>query len=177
MGVSFDPRKAHLTQLKGDIEVMLTWIDDTRALLMRPAFRLVMTGAIFVVMEPVAHEWNDQDRDNFTPQLTKSQRRKLKYLPRDVQKAFLTELAHSGLGVRAAKACMVLGIEPSQANCFRIIGIVNSMLPELARMPSAPPPEYLPGVYGHSILSADGAPIAHEDIRVERHAPSYAPTR
>jgi hypothetical protein len=75
---------------------------------------------------------------------------------------------------KASKACEVLGLEPTPTNCRRIAGIVIDGIPDLVRMPSAPPPEYLRGAIGQMILKEAGKTIAGEDIRVEKEGASYA---
>lgn len=75
---------------------------------------------------------------------------------------------------KALKACEVLGLEPTPTNCRRIAGIVIDGIPDLIRMPSAPPPEYLRGAIGQMILKEAGKTIAGEDIRVEKEGASYA---
>jgi hypothetical protein len=74
---------------------------------------------------------------------------------------------------RAMKACEVLGLEPSKPNWFRIAKIIHDGLPDLVRMPSSPPPEYLAGAMGQMILKEAGKVIAGEDIRVEKEGASY----
>ena len=143
MSVSIDLRKAHLHRPYGDILAVFSWINDERALFLIPRYR---KGAPwYVVMEPAAHTWSDQDRAN---------------IPLVVRKS--------------AKACEVLGIEPSPMNCRRIAGIVNDAIPDLIQMPSAPPTEYHRTSHGQLILRANGQELAAEDIRVEREGVSYA---
>ena len=77
------------------------------------------------------------------------------------------------LARRAAKACDVLGIEPSTANWVRIATIIHEGLPDLIRMPSAPMPEYLRGSMGQMILKEAGQVVAGEDIRVEKEGVLY----
>ena len=98
----------------------------------------------FVVMESAAYTWDDEDAGN---------------IPQVVRKA--------------AKACEVLGIEPSPWNCRRIAGLVIDGLPDLIRMPSTPPAEYHRASFGHMELRADGEVLAHEDIRLEKEGATY----
>lgn len=95
----------------------------------------------FVVMESAAFSWDDENPQN------------------------VAEVAR-----KAMKACDVLGIEPSARNARRIAGIVIDGLPDLIRMPSAPPTEYLKTGFGEMHLSADGERIASDVIRVEKDA-------
>ena len=67
---------------------------------------------------------------------------------------FLRELMRSGIEQRAATACYELGIEPSRINVHRLIGIVNSALPDLLKMPSAPPASASSGSARYSAGSA-----------------------
>jgi hypothetical protein len=171
MGVSIDLRKAHLSRQYGDILAVLSWMNDGRALFLIPALR--RRAPWFIVLEQAAHEWNDQDRENFLPKLTGGQRRKLTQFPKAVADAFVAELAQSGLHARASKACEVLGIEASTINVHRVIGIVNDMLPELIRMPSAPPREHHRGSFGYAELRADGELLTGRDITVEDEGAAY----
>lgn len=77
------------------------------------------------------------------------------------------------LARQCVTACDVLGIEPNTANWSRIASIINESLPDLIRMPSAPPAEYLRGSFGHMELRADGQLIAGQDVRIEREGVSY----
>jgi len=98
----------------------------------------------FVVMESAAYTWDDMDARNVPV-----------------------------VAAKAAKACEVLGIEPSPWNCRRIAGMVIDGLPELIRMPSAPPKEYHRASFGHMELRGDGDLIAAEDIRIEKEGVTY----
>jgi hypothetical protein len=77
------------------------------------------------------------------------------------------------LARQCAKACEVLGMEPSRANWVRLASIIHEGLPDLIRMPSAPPAEYLRPAFGSMELRADGQVLAGEDIRVEREGATY----
>ncbi|MBI5255421.1 MAG: hypothetical protein HY855_02900 [Burkholderiales bacterium] len=171
MGAQIDLSKAWLSRTYGDITAVFSWFNDQRALFLIPTLRA--RAPWFIVLEPVAHEWNDQDRDNFVPQLTGGQRRRLERLPKPVRDAFLADLQRSGLKLRATQACDVLGIEPSDMNVHRIISIVNDALPDLVRMPSAPAKEFRPGTFGHLELRADGQLMGGEEIRLEREGVAY----
>lgn len=62
MGVSIDLRKAHSAHQYGDLNLVLSWINEERAMFIIPAFR---KGAPwFIIMEKAAFEWNDQDKEN-----------------------------------------------------------------------------------------------------------------
>lgn len=75
---------------------------------------------------------------------------------------------------KAAKACEVLGIEPSPHNCRRIAGIIIDGLPDLITMPSSPPQEFYKTSFGSMILRADGQEIAGDEIRLEKEGTTYA---
>jgi hypothetical protein len=77
------------------------------------------------------------------------------------------------LARQCATACDVLGLEPSKVNWVRLATIINEGLPDLVRMPSAPPPELMRASVGRMELRADGQPIAGEDIRLETEGVSY----
>jgi hypothetical protein len=171
MGASIDLRKAHLSRQHGDILAVLSWINDKRALFLIPALR--QRAPWFIVMEEAAFEWNADDRENFTPKLTPWQRRKLEKLAGPVRQGFMAELAQSGLNARAAKACDVLGIEPSRINVHRIISIVNDALEDLVRMPSAPPVAQLPGSFGTLQVREAGRVMSATDIRLEEEGVRY----
>lgn len=98
----------------------------------------------FIVMEQAAHEWDDRD-------------------------PLMVMMVIS----RAIKACEVLGFEPTPSNARKIIRIVNDAIPELVQMPSSPPVEFKPGTVGSMLLRADGKPIAHDDIRIEKAGVTY----
>lgn len=78
------------------------------------------------------------------------------------------------LAHQCAKACDVLGIEPSKANWVRVATIINEGLPDLVRMPSAPERELQKHAIGEMKLIADGQQIAGEDIRLEKDVATYA---
>lgn len=98
----------------------------------------------FIVMESASFSWDDSDRRN---------------IPTVVKKSM--------------KACEVLGIEGSPHNCRRVAGIIIDGLPDLIRMPSAPPQEFHRASYGNLLLKADGVPMASEEIRVEKEGVTY----
>lgn len=98
----------------------------------------------YVVMEGAAYSWDDSVSTN------------------------VAQVAR-----KATQACNVLGIEPSPTNCRRIAGIVIDGLPDLIRMPSAPPKEFYRASHGQLLLRADGQDMAAEDIRVEKEGVTY----
>lgn len=77
------------------------------------------------------------------------------------------------LARQCVTACEVLGIEPSRANWVRVAGIIHDGLPDLVKMPSAPPAEFHRGSYGEMTLRADGQVLAQQDIRIEREGATY----
>lgn len=98
----------------------------------------------FVVVESAAFSWDDHDPKNIVNVVQKS-----------------------------AKACEVLGIEPTPINCRRIAGIVIDGLPDLIRMPAKPPTEFHRASFGRMELRADGQTLAEEDIKVEKEGVTY----
>lgn len=98
----------------------------------------------YIVMESAAYTWDDMDAKN---------------VPIVVAKA--------------GKACEVLGIEPTPWNCKRLAGIIIDGLPDLVRMPSSPPTEYLRSSFGKMELRANGEVIAGDDIRIEKEGATY----
>lgn len=77
------------------------------------------------------------------------------------------------LAQSAIKACEVLGIEPSKPNWVRIATIIHEGLPDLVRMPSAPPPEFHDANFGEMHLKANGEIIASNTIQVEKEGVTY----
>jgi hypothetical protein len=137
MAISIDLRRAHASYKFGDLTIVLSWLNDERAMFFVPHVR---KGAPwFVIREPSAFEWSDQDPDN---------------------RIYLMD--------RAAKACDVLGIEPNQRNCFRIITIVNNLMQELVRMPSVQPPEQHKASLGTFRIMAGDELVHEDDIRLDK---------
>ena len=98
----------------------------------------------FVIKESAAYEWDDSTRDGAAEVIR-----------------------------RSIKACEVLGMEPTRQNINRISSLVINRLPELIRMPSAPPVEFHRQSFGEIKLLADGQLVASEDIRVEKEGVRY----
>lgn len=98
----------------------------------------------YVVMEGAAYTWDDHDPKN-VPQVAR----------------------------KAAKCCEVLGLEPSMRNVQRMAALIVDALPDLVRMPSSPPKDYVRGSFGTMQLMADGVQVAGEDIRFEQEGASY----
>lgn len=58
MGVQLDPRKAHKALVVGDVLMILTWVNDERAMVLMPAHR--RQGAPwFVILESAAFKYDD----------------------------------------------------------------------------------------------------------------------
>lgn len=72
------------------------------------------------------------------------------------------------------KACKVLGMEPNDANSYRIGCIIDEGIPDLIRIPTQPEREVTGKKYGELKVMANGTQIGGEDIRVENEVPSYA---
>lgn len=62
MGVSLDPRKAHSAHKYGDLNIILSWMNDKRAMFIIPNVRT--NAPWFIISEEAAFEWSDQDADN-----------------------------------------------------------------------------------------------------------------
>lgn len=77
------------------------------------------------------------------------------------------------LARQCVTACDVLGMEPNDRNWVRVASIIHEGLPDLIRMPTAPPAEYLRDTLGHMELRVDGQTVAGEDIRIEKEGASY----
>lgn len=76
------------------------------------------------------------------------------------------------LATQCVTACNVLGIEPSRPNWVRVATIIHEGLPDLVRMPSAPPNE-LTAAIGRMQLRADGTVLAEQDVRLEKEGVRY----
>lgn len=148
MPVSLDLRKAWKHQRHGDLVVILTWVNDERALVLLPAIR--KDAGWYIVQESAAFKWGVDHSDYF--------------IARDAR-------AHAAR--QSEIACQMLGIEPSKLNRARVIDIISGWVPDLVAMPSAPLPDFKRASYGQMILSADGKPIAGEDLREEVEGVSY----
>lgn len=72
------------------------------------------------------------------------------------------------LAQQSAKACDVLGIEPSRPNWSRVATIIHEGLPDLVRMPSAPLPERMRSGIGQMVVREDGKVVAGQDIRLDK---------
>ena len=68
----------------------------------------------------------------------------------------------------------MLGLDQSTTAWVKIATVIHEGLPDLIRMPTAPEKEHYRGSFGNMILSADGKPIAAEDIRIEKSGVEYA---
>ena len=148
MPVSLDLRKAHKHQRHGDLVVVLTWVDDQRAMVLMPALR--RDAGWYIVQESAAYKWGVDHPDYF-----------------------IAREARAHAARQSAIACQQLGLEPSKMNRAKIISIVTGWLPDLVTMPSAPMPEFKPGSYGQMVFLEEGKPIAGEDLREEVEGVTY----
>ena len=62
MGAMIDLRKAHASHQRGDLTIVLSWLNDERAMFLIPNVR--ERAPWFIVMEKAAFEWSDQDSSN-----------------------------------------------------------------------------------------------------------------
>lgn len=148
MSVSLDLRKAWKHQRSGDLIVVLTWVNDERALVLMPALR--KNAGWYVVQESAAYRWGVDHPDAA--------------MRRDAMQHAVSQ-SHI--------ACMMLNLEPSKMNRAKVISIISGWLPDLVRMPSAPEAEFKPGAFGQMFLSANGERIAGQDVREEVEGVSY----
>lgn len=58
MSVQLDPRKAHKAHIVGDILIILTWVNDERALVLMPAHR-AQGAPWFIVCESAAYKYDN----------------------------------------------------------------------------------------------------------------------
>jgi hypothetical protein len=70
------------------------------------------------------------------------------------------------LATQCQIACEHMGMEPTTANWVRVATIINEGLPDLIKMPDAPPQQFSAASYGAHSMTADGETVAQEDIRV-----------
>lgn len=69
------------------------------------------------------------------------------------------------LARQAVKAAEVLGMDETTSSWIRVADIIMNYLPDLIRMPSAPPPEKIAGsTFGELKLKADGQLLHSEDM-------------
>jgi hypothetical protein len=148
MPVSIDLRKAWRHQRHGDLLVVMTWVNDERAIVLLPAIR--RDAGWYIVQESAAFKWG------------------IDHFDQDIKRdAMEHALAQSYI------ACTMLGLEPSKMNRAKVIAVITGWVPDLIRMPTSPDPEYKPGSFGQMILSADGKPIAAEPLRHEVEGVTY----
>lgn len=77
------------------------------------------------------------------------------------------------LARQCVTACEVLGIEPSRPNWVRVATIINEGLPDLVRMPTAPPLQRERGAVGQIQLRENGKVIGGEDIVLDKQGTTY----
>lgn len=145
MPVSLDLSKAWKSQRHGDLVVVLTWVNDSRALVLLPALR--RDAGWYIVDESAAWRWGV-----------------------DHPEALARRIAMEHAMQQSVIACSVLGIEASRPNRARVIGIIAGWIPDLVRMPSAPLPELSSASQGEVVLKVDGEVVREEEIKVEKAA-------
>lgn len=148
MGVSIDLRKAHRHQRHGDLIAVLTWVNDERSMVLLPALR--KDAGWYIVQESAAFKWGIDHPDPIVSVPARTH-------------AFQQSLI----------ACQMLGLEPSSMNRAKVISVITGWLPDLCAMPGSPEPEFKRGTFGQMILSADGTPIAGQDLREEVTGVTY----
>lgn len=148
MPVSIETRKAFKFHKHGDLAVVLTWVNDERAMLVFPWMREKPTW--FVLPDRLAYLWGVDDPDPIWSSWCK-------------RRAW-------------GEAATILGnwgVEATPHNRARLVAIITGWIPDLYRMPSAPPPEFKPGSWGQQIMRADGVPFAAEELRDEVEGVTY----
>jgi len=78
------------------------------------------------------------------------------------------------VAAKALHACSVLGIEQTPTNAHRIARIICEGLPDLIRMPSAPPPQLRGIRLGEMRARADGQDFSAEDLILQPEGATYA---
>lgn len=160
MPAIIDTRKAHQTRRHGELTVILSWAhipapedpyaeqDEKRVMYLvathRAGTKDTPGAPVYVIREANAHLYATSNG-----QPTKA------------------------LEQTAKHAAHVMGFVTDKA-WVKVATAILESVHELIAMPSAPPHEYLRGSVGRMILSADGKPIAGEDIRVEKAGVEYA---
>jgi hypothetical protein len=142
MPATLDLTKAFKHQRHGDIVIVLTWVNDSRALVLLPALR--RDAGWYIVDESAAWLWGVDHPD------------------REARRAALAHTLE-----QSVVACDVLGIEPSMRNRARIVSLVSGWIPDLVRMPTAPLPEMSSTSRGEIVLTVDGRVVREEEIKVE----------
>ena len=148
MGVSLDLRKAWKHQRHGDLLVILTWVNDERALVLLPAIR--RDAGWYIVQESAAFKWGVDHADSEL---------------RSEAMYHAVEQSHI--------ACATLGLEPSKMNRGRVISVITGWIPDLVSMPGSPAPEFSAASYGQMFPRADGTPVAGQDLHQEVQGVTY----
>ena len=78
------------------------------------------------------------------------------------------------LAHQSVTAARVLGMDETTSTWSRIADIIMNYLPDLIRMPSAPPAEKMSAAVGEMKLMADGQLLHGEEIRLEKEGVTYA---
>lgn len=80
------------------------------------------------------------------------------------------------LARQCARACEVLGMEPSRANWVRVASIIHEGLPDLLQMPSEPSWQREKRQFGELVArERGGAVLAREALTIEDRGVEYAP--
>ncbi len=58
MSVSLDPRKAHKNVIVGDVLMILSWVNDERAMVLMPAHR-AKGSPWFIILESASYKYDD----------------------------------------------------------------------------------------------------------------------
>lgn len=140
MPVTINLAKAWKHQQHGDIVAVLTWINDSRALVLLPAHR--RDAGWYVVDESAAWRWGVDHAD-----------------------ADVRSEARKHVAWQSSVACMQIGIEATTRNRARVANIVTGWLPDLVRMPTSPLPELGPA-RGEITLKLDGQVVREEEVRL-----------
>jgi hypothetical protein len=145
MPASLDLNKAWRHQRHGDLTVVLTWVNDSRALVLLPNLR--RDAGWYIVDESAAWRWGVDHPD------TAVRRQALEHAME-----------------QSVIACSILGIEPSLKMRARVVSIIAGWIPDLVSMPGAPEPELSSVAQGEITLRVDGEVVKQEQIMVEADA-------
>jgi hypothetical protein len=144
VSATLDPRKAHLVRHHGEIMAIFTWINQERAMVL-VASRRPPGSPWYCIMESAAYLYADES-GNPTRRLIES----------------------------AAKASEVLCLNQTNYAVKKIVDIIVDGLPDLIKMPSAPPNELAKHAIGEMQLRANGELVSGREIREEVTGVEYA---
>jgi hypothetical protein len=160
MAICIDTRKAHLSRVFGEVTAVFSWaklpddayadlsdIEEERVMYLLATYRAgtptTPGSPPFVIKEKKAHLYVNSNGEPLA-QLT----------------------------ITAKKAAEVLGLGTGKA-WVKIASIILEGIPDLTRMPSSRPNEFLDGSFGSMTMREDGKVLAQQDIRFKDEGQEY----